>query len=86
MRRFGYVLLVGAGGGTTEFGFFTNPNGAVLTSTDWGTLPELFEVVALAESGRLKANVVEHKLDDAQEVYSSIATGEFSGRAVIVPS
>jgi propanol-preferring alcohol dehydrogenase len=86
VRRLGHLMLVGAGGGTVEFGFFSQPNGASMTTTDWGSLPELFELVALAEAGRIRSNIQEFELEDASNVYAAIANGEFHGRAVIVPS
>lgn len=85
VRRLGHLMLVGAGGGTTEFGFFVQPNGAVMTTTDWGSLPELYEVIALAEAGRIRGDITPCKLEEAGDLYAAIASGEFRGRAVAVP-
>ena len=85
VRKLGEVALVGVGGGSVPFNYFSQANEASLVATDWGTLPELYEVIALAESGRLHTKIQEFSLADAPAVYESISAGEMQGRAVIVP-
>lgn len=84
-RPMGEVTLVGIGGGSYPFGFFTVPYEVSLTTTYWGSLPELQEVLALAEQGRVAAEVTTYGLDDAAQAYVDLAAGRVDGRAVIVP-
>jgi propanol-preferring alcohol dehydrogenase len=79
------VTIVGVAGGTYPFGFFTVPYEVSVTTTYWGSLLELWEVVALAEAGRIRAHVEQFSLDDATLAYERMAAGTLRGRAVIVP-
>ncbi len=85
VRPMGHVTLVGIGGGTFPFGFFTTPQEASLATTYWGSLPELMEVIALAETGRIRAEVQRFSLADAHLAYAAMREGRLEGRAVIVP-
>lgn len=84
-RPLGHMTLVGIGGGSYPFGFFTLPYEVSLATTYWGSLPELMEVVALAEAGHIRAEVTTYALDDAAQAYADLHAGAVSGRAVIVP-
>ena len=67
------------------FSFFTIPYEASLSTTYWGSISELAEVVALAEAGHIEAEVELFDLDTALDAYDKMAAGELRGRAVIVP-
>lgn len=84
-RPLGHVTLVGIGGGSIPFGFFTVPYEVSLASTYWGSRTELMEVIALAEAGHIRPHVERFTLDRATEAYGRMAAGELTGRAVIVP-
>ena len=84
-RTLGDVTLVGVGGGTVPFGFFHVPLEVSLQSVYWGSRSELVEVLALAARGLLRAEATTYGLDEAIDVYRSLAAGTISGRAVIVP-
>jgi propanol-preferring alcohol dehydrogenase len=84
-RSLGHVTVVGIGGGSYPFGFFTVPYEVSLATTYWGSRVELMEVLALAEAGHIRAHVQEFSIDTAGEAYRQMAAGELSGRAVIVP-
>jgi alcohol dehydrogenase, propanol-preferring len=84
-RPLGHLTLVGIGGGSMPFSFFSQPYEVSLATTYWGSLPELFEVIALAEAGHLKPHVSRFALDDAPRVYDLLAKGEIEGRAVVTP-
>jgi alcohol dehydrogenase, propanol-preferring len=56
-----------------------------VATTYWGTLPELIEVIALAEAGKIKAHVESFSLDQAVEAYRLLKQGMVAGRAVIDP-
>ena len=62
------------------------PFGVAVWTHSWGSLPELVELIALANSGHLKVHVEEYALEDAMKAYHAVASGTLAGRAVVVPS
>lgn len=85
-RPLGHVTLVGIGGGSFTFNYFSLPFEVSLASTYWGTYTELIEVIALAEAGHLRPRIERYGLEEAPEVYRRLAAGEIEGRAVVVPN
>lgn len=81
----GALTVVGIGGGTFAWGFFAVPYEVNFSSTYWGTLEELHEVVALHRAGAIMPAVERYSLDDALEVYHRLAAGTLTARAVVVP-
>ncbi len=81
----GLVSLVGEGGGHHEFSFSRIPVEASLTTTAWGSLADLKEVVRLARRGRMKWTVERMPLADAAAAHDRLAEGSVSGRIVLVP-
>lgn len=79
------VTIVGLGFGSYPFSFITVPYEVSLASTYWGSVTELIEIVALAETGRVRAHVEQFSLEDAPKAYQQMAAGTLRGRAVIVP-
>ena len=56
-------------------------------ATLWGTVKELREVIALAETGRLRPIPIElASLDDINDVYTRVKAGKIQGRVVIRPA
>ena len=51
----------------------------------WGTLPELHEVIALAQRGLITPHIQEFPLDQGVQAYQLMEKGQLSGRAVVVP-
>jgi propanol-preferring alcohol dehydrogenase len=84
-RQLGHLTVVGLGGGTLAFGFFSPRYEVSVASTYWGSLPELMEVIALAERGQIRAQIQEFSLDEAARAYEQLAAGDVHGRAVVVP-
>ena len=84
-RPLGHLTLVGIAGGTLPFSFFSPQYEVSVASTYWGSLPELMEVIALAEKGKIRAHVHRFSLDDAPQAYQEMRDGTLRGRAVIVP-
>lgn len=84
-RAMGHLTVVGIAGGTLPVSFFTVPYELSVATTYWGSLPELMEVIALTQSGRIRAHVERCTLADAPAVYDRMRAGELAGRAVIVP-
>jgi propanol-preferring alcohol dehydrogenase len=85
VRPLGHLTIVGIGGGSLPIGFFTIPYEVSVATTYWGSLPELFEVIALAQAGRIATRVTRYSLDDAHLAYDAMRNGTLDGRAVIVP-
>lgn len=81
----GLVSLVGEAGGRFEFGFERVPVEASLTTTAWGSLADLREVVRLAKRGRLKWHVERMPLTAANEAHDRLAEGRVAGRIVLTP-
>jgi alcohol dehydrogenase, propanol-preferring len=84
-RQLGHLTLVGIAGGTLPVSFFSPEYEVSVASTYWGSRPELMEVIALAEAGRIRAHVQRFSLDDAPQAYDGMRGGSLRGRAVIVP-
>ena len=84
-RSLGHITIVGIGGGSYPFSFFTVPYEASLATTYWGSIPELIEVLDLAERGLIRAEVEKISLTDAPDGYQRLARGEVNGRLVVVP-
>jgi len=84
-RQLGNLTLVGIAGGSLPVSFFSPQYEVSVASTYWGSLPELMEVLALAESGSIRADVQRFSLDDAMVAYDAMHAGTLHGRAVIVP-
>jgi propanol-preferring alcohol dehydrogenase len=84
-RQSGHLTLVGIAGGSLLVSFFSPQYEVSVASTYWGSIPELMEVIALAESGRIRADVQRFALDDAMAAYEAMHAGTLHGRAVIVP-
>ena len=81
----GELMVIGAAGGSFEWNFYSLPYEVNLTTSFWGTLRELHEVVALAQRGLITPQVQRFGLDDAVRAYQLMEQGQLSGRAVIVP-
>jgi propanol-preferring alcohol dehydrogenase len=81
----GRLTVVGVGGGTLPFSFFTFPYECSVQSTYWGSVTELGELLALARSGGFRVHAETYPLDRAGEVYTKMVDGTLQGRAVIVP-
>lgn len=84
-RPLGHVTLVGLAGGSLPVGFFSPAYEVSVASTYWGSLPELAEVIALAETGKIRAHVQSFPLADAPGAYEAMRAGALQGRAVVVP-
>jgi alcohol dehydrogenase, propanol-preferring len=79
------LTIVGLGGGTLHYAPNKPPYGCEVSVPFWGTRTELMEVIALAEAGRIKADVETFPLEDAIDVYQCLREGRIRGRAVLVP-
>ena len=80
-----HIVIVGIAGGTLPVSFLSLPYGIRVSTTYWGTRPELHAVLALAARGDLVAETTEWPLSRATEAYAALRAGHVTGRAVIVP-
>ena len=87
-RALGKVSHIGLAGGAARMKVLENTRFEVLfEATLWGTIKELREVIALAESGELTLIPTEFApLDRVNDVYRRLKAGEVEGRAVITPA
>lgn len=85
-RQMGDLTIVGIGGGSFEFSFFSIPYEVSTQTTYWGTRPELAEVLALGARGEIATEVTEYALDEALQAYRDLKEGKIRGRAVVVPN
>jgi propanol-preferring alcohol dehydrogenase len=85
-RPLGQLTIVGIGGGTLPVSFFSIGYEVSVSTTYWGTLPELIEVIELAAAGKILTRVEQFPLDAGPDVYASLHAGKLTGRAVIVPN
>ena len=85
-RRLAHLTLVGLAGGALPFSYFGVPLELAVASTFYGSIPELTEVVTLAQSGQIKAQVELFPLAQAPHVYQRLQQGQIQGRAVITPN
>ena len=86
-RSLGKVSQIGLAGGAARLKVLQNCRFEVqFEATLWGTIKELREVVALAESGQLAPIAIEPApLDQINDVYARLKRGAIQGRAVITP-
>ena len=85
LRRNGAWSLVGLGGGQHVFTFGSTQYGVTLATPYGGTRIDMMEVVAMARNGRIHAETTEFALDDVEDVYAKLRTGQIQGRAVFTP-
>jgi propanol-preferring alcohol dehydrogenase len=87
-RSLGKVSQIGLAGGTARLKVLENSRFEVLfEATLWGTIKELREVIALAESGALTSIPIEcAPLERINDVYARLKRGDIQGRAVITPA
>jgi propanol-preferring alcohol dehydrogenase len=81
----GHAAIVGVAGGTFPAAFGSVPLASSVSMPNWGSLPELIELVALARSGVLDIRVERLGLDETLEGYARLREGDVAGRVVVVP-
>jgi len=85
LRPEGRLVVIGLDGGSLPLSFFSIPYGAQVSTSYWGTVTELMELVALAQAGRIRVQTESFPLSRAVDAYDRLRRGEVAGRAVIVP-
>lgn len=79
------LTVVGLGGGVLQLTQWTLPFGCSVSTPLWGARSELMEVIALAQSGRIKVEATFYGIDDGPRVLQKLRDGEVIGRGVLVP-
>ncbi len=83
----GHLTVIGLAGGTLPWAAMgVLPWEVELTSTYWGSAVELAEVLELAASGQIHAEVERFPLEQAADAYTAMREGRLKGRAVICPN
>jgi alcohol dehydrogenase, propanol-preferring len=82
----GHLTIVGVGSASLPVNFSSPPHECSVASPFWGSIPELIEVIALAQAGRIEMLVEHFPLDDAACAYDLLHDGKIKGRAVITPN
>ena len=85
-RVLGHVTIVGLGGGALPVNFHSPAKECSVASPYWGSIPELMEVVSLAQAGKIRMLVEQFPLERASEAYHLLHDGKIQGRAVIIPN
>ena len=81
----GRVVVVGIAAGSLDWGFGKVAQESEWMISSWGSLPELHDVIALAERGLLKPEVTTFPLARVEDAYQALHDGKLGGRAVVVP-
>ena len=81
----GLISVVGEAGGHLDFTFYRVPVEASITTTAWGSLADLQEVVRLARRHRMRWSVERMPLTEAAAAHDRLAEGRVAGRIVLVP-
>ncbi|WP_406502578.1 zinc-binding dehydrogenase [Streptomyces sp. NBC_01602] len=84
-RVLGHLTIVGLGGGALPVNFSSPQHECSVASPYWGSLPELMEVITLAQQQKIKMLVDHFPLERAHEAYQLLHDGKIQGRAVITP-
>jgi alcohol dehydrogenase, propanol-preferring len=85
-RTMGAVAFVGAGGGTARVGWGAAPLECDVFVPMAATISDLYDVVALAETGDIRIDVELFPLERAAEAYEAFRSGDLRGRAVVTPN
>ena len=83
VNRQGILVVVGLAGGRLEFGVGVIPSEAVLTTSIWGSLEELKELLEFVRTEGVEHVVETMPLEDAQEALDRLRRGEIRGRVVL---
>lgn len=85
-RVLGHLTIVGLGNAALPVNFHSPAQECSVAAPFWGTIPELLDVINLAQAGKVKMLVEHFTLDDAAHAYQLLHDGKIKGRAVITPN
>jgi propanol-preferring alcohol dehydrogenase len=79
------VMLVGAAGGSIPYSLWATKFEVEVSTSMWGSISDLRDVIALARDGHLEPKVSTFKFDEIPAAFHALERGTLEGRAVIVP-
>jgi alcohol dehydrogenase, propanol-preferring len=79
------LVLVGLAGGSFPFSFFAMGAESIVTTSYWGSYTDLEEVLELARTSGIRAQIETFPLDQVDDVLNLLEQGKIKGRAVITP-
>ena len=79
-RVLGHLTIVGLGNAALPVNFNSPAKECSVASPFWGSIPELIEVISLAQTGKIKMLVEHFALDDAAHAYHLLHDGKIQGR------
>ena len=85
MAQGGRLTVVGIAGGVVDWSFFITPYESTITNTYWGTIEDLYEVVAMYRAGQVRPDIERFAMDEALDAYRRLESGDLLGRAVVTP-
>jgi len=87
-RRGGAFALIGAGQGAMPDGSLYEllPKDGEVFTFQASAISDALDVIALADAGRIRADVDLFPLDQVADAYAAMEAGTLRGRAVVVPS
>ena len=74
------------GSATLPVNFSSPPHECSVASPFWGTIPELIDVIDLAQAGKITMLVEHFPLEEAAHAYHLLHDGKIPGRAVLTPN
>ncbi|MCL5067554.1 MAG: zinc-binding dehydrogenase [Thaumarchaeota archaeon] len=80
------VVIVGLGGGTLRYETKHRMNEIEVTTSLWGSMPELKSVVEIARLGLTRARVLKIGFEEINEAFQRMSNGQSTGRTVLVPN
>lgn len=85
-RVLGHLTIVGLGNAALPVNFHSPAQECSVAAPFWGTIPELIDVITLAQAGKIKMLVEHFTLDQSAHAYRMLHDGKIRGRAVITPN
>lgn len=85
-RVLGHLTIVGLGNAALPVNFHSPAQECAVAAPFWGTIPELIDVISLAQTGKVTMLVEHFALRDAAHAYHLLHEGRIQGRAVITPN
>ena len=86
LAKRGTIVMVGLMGSSVRFPVIDAVlNEFNLMGSLWGNFNELKEVIDLAKMKKIKSEITQYKLEDANLVLDMLGRGKINGRAVLVP-
>lgn len=85
LKRGGVLSVLGAGGQLSIPSVGLTGREITVLGNYVGHFEDLLELVALIESGAVKASSIGYSLKDAERAMQDLAAGKLSGRAVLIP-